>query len=173
MLNHDPEPTSIWGHVADAVEHGFDEAPRARLLHVLLRIRKNMEACQKWYDLHKQVQAGDETDFRGGSPEVEWLRALAYLASDMHQFDSVITIFSPRAREVIGSYLGAESLAVGALGPLGAAAEDLGAEQDFDIKTIELRSSFAAALRRFDCFIRERFTPEEVFAAGKARQPSD
>jgi hypothetical protein len=78
------------------------------------------------------------------------------------------SIFSPETREQIHGYLGAESLVHGAMGTLVPAAEGLGGSTDFDIENIELKPSFDAALEKLDRFIKENFSPEEIYSANSS-----
>jgi tetratricopeptide (TPR) repeat protein len=152
---------SMWIALVDVVEQRWKERPRQELVRSVVNLRNAMIGCQKWYDKYKK--AADHSDIHTlPDPRVEWVRSLTDLGRNVAALDQVLSIFSPETRRHIQDYLDAEDLEVGAIETLGPAAEELGGSTDFDIKNVQLKSSFDAALEKLDRFIRENFKPEEI-----------
>jgi hypothetical protein len=153
---HSRRENSVWLDAAQAVEKHWKEAPRQDLVRTVVSLRDSMTGCQAMYLLYKKTKE----EGRQSVSEVwhkEWRFSLDKVIESLYQLDRVLSIFSSETQRLLREYKSVDAAAYAGLEGLA----------PIDIKSEELGSTFERALRELDRFIRNNFTQEEIFAAGR------
>lgn len=156
----------MWPKLIELVMKWWQAKPRKDIIAGIVELRDAMVACQRHYEIFKKE--ADVSDAL--KAHQEWLRSLGRIARVIEEFDRILVIFGPEAREATRQYLEDDSREAKPKAVFEGTAimletEDMGV----DFRRERLTESFNSALGELDGFIRSTFKPEEIHAARTQR----